>query len=205
MGVRTTSPEATLYPSVFLLRRLALVLFGVFVPTKNWLPLAFIFMQVMYFCYLMHASAKMSKVEQAMELAHEAILLAFGYFLLFTTDFVPLIPVQYTYGWVSIYLVGLVMVSDLAYMIGNTVYNATVTKKRSRHLNKLAAATQRKIEQINASKKYMTQEKLDTYEYKNLSKLRFVKRSLRSKYAKKSRETTEQLAPGTARSGMSTE
>lgn len=71
------------------------------------------------------------------------------------------------------------MVCDLCYMMGNTVYNATIVRKRARYLNLLDAARSRKMEQIIKSKKYMTLEKLNTYENKNLSRLRFVKRGLR--------------------------
>lgn len=76
-------------------------------------------------------------------------------------------------------MVGFVMVCDLCYMMGNTVYNATIVRKRARYLNLLDAARSRKMEQIIKSKKYMTLEKLNTYENKNLSRLRFVKRGLR--------------------------
>jgi len=91
-----------------------------------------------------------------MEVGHEFILLVFGYFLVFTTDFVPIIPVQYGYGWVSIYLIGFVMVCDLAYMMGNTVVTAAANKKRTNRINAMTTARLKKVEQINATKKYVT-------------------------------------------------
>jgi len=130
IGVKTEKWHTTIYPAIFLFRRFILVIVATFFQnTKSWLVLAFIQMQMFYLMYLFVSKVKEDKMENALEVMNETILLFFGYFMIFTTDFIPMVNIQYYYGWVLVYQIGLVMFIDYSYMFANTCYVAFVVKK----------------------------------------------------------------------------
>lgn len=96
LAVRTNHKKSTLYTPAFMVRRMLLVMFAIFNQgQQNWLIITFIQQQVFYLVYLVSAMAHFYPSENLIELINEFALLCIGYLLIFATDYVPIVEIQY--------------------------------------------------------------------------------------------------------------
>jgi len=142
--------------------------------------MSFVIQQVFYLVYLTAVRPQYQPIENFVEIFNEVTTLVFGYFMIFTTDFVPEVTTQYHYGWIVSQIIMTVMILNLVYMIFSVVYEGFYQKRHMLKLNELNRKREAKIEQIKKSAEFVKRNNMTDNELRSLMKLRFSKRGANS-------------------------
>lgn len=138
--------------------------------------MSFVIQQVFYLVYLTAVRPQYQPIENFVEIFNEVTTLVFGYFMIFTTDFVPEVSTQYHYGWIISQIIMTVMILNLVYMIFSVVYEGFYQKRHMLKLNELNRKREAKIEQIKKSAEFVKRNNMTDNELRSLMKLKFTKR-----------------------------